>query len=475
MITATRAGTAPVARESRWLLPTILMATFMIALDTFIVNVAIPSLQRNLHASPAEITWVVAGFGITLAVGLTPAGRLGDRHGRRRMFALGLAVFVIASAACGLAPDAVTLIAARLVQGAGGALMGTQVLALLRAQFSGAAQAKAFAMYGLTLGIGGVLGQLIGGLLIRADLFGLDWRTCFLINVPVGVAALALVPRVVPESRAAQRPGMDNAGTLLLTAALVALIVPLIQGRSAGWPLWTWLSLTGSAVLFVVFGAHQHRLGNRGAQPVVATVLFRDRGFTLGVSTQFLLGLVQASYFLVLALYLQYGRGLSPLASGLVVCTLGAGYLATSMQGHRIEARLGRQAIGLGALVMVAGVVLTWAAVGQVGAVGGFGRTLWLVPGMVIQGAGMGMVITSISSRVLRAVEPRYIGSAAGVLATILQVGGAVGVALIGVVFFGAVTGGYPHAFQVSLVALGGAQLLLAALAQFLPRNAKAR
>jgi EmrB/QacA subfamily drug resistance transporter len=475
VITATRAGTAPVIRESRWLLPTILAATFMSALDIFIVNVAIPSLQRNLHASPGEITWVIAGFGITLAVGLIPAGRLGDRHGRRRMFALGLAVFVIASACCGLAPDAAVLIGARLVQGAGGALMGTQVLAVLRAQFSGPAQAKAFAMYGMTLGIGGVLGQLIGGLLIRANLFGLDWRTCFLINVPVGVVALAMVPRVMPESRAAQRPGLDNAGTLLLAAALVALVVPLIQGRSAGWPLWAWLSLAASAVLFVVFGAHQHWLGNRGAQPIVATVLFRDRGFTLGVSSQFLLGLVQGSYFLVLALYLQYGRGLSALASGLVVTMLGAGYLVTSTQGHRIEARLGRQAIGLGALVMAAGVVLSWVAVGHIGAAGGFGRTMWLVPGMVIQGVGMGMVITSISSRVLRAVDPRYIGSAAGVLATVLQVGGAVGVALIGVVFFGAVTNGYSHAFQVSLVALAGAQLLLAALAQFLPRLAQAR
>jgi EmrB/QacA subfamily drug resistance transporter len=473
MITATKpAPPAAVTGTSRWLLPTILVATFMSALDMFIVNVAIPSLQRSLHATPGQITWVIAGFGITLAVGLTPAGRLGDRYGRRKMFALGLAVFVLASASCGLAPTAGVLIAARLVQGAGGALMGTQVLAVLRAQFSGAAQAKAFAMYGLTLGIGGVLGQLIGGLLIRADLFGLDWRTCFLINVPVGVAALIMVPRVVPESRATQRPGMDNTGTLLLTAALVALVVPLIQGRSAGWPLWAWLSFAAAAVLFAVFGVYEHR----SAVPIVPPVLFRDRGFTFGVSTQFLLGLVQGSYFLVLALYLQYGRGLSALASGVVVTMLGAGYFATSTQGHRIEARLGRQAIGFGALVMVAGVALTWAAVGHIGAAGGFGGTMWMVPGMVIQGAGMGMVITSISSRVLRAVEPRHIGPAAGVLATTLQVGGAVGVALIGLIFF-AVLGrsgatGFPHAFQVSLVALGGAQLLLAALAQLLPRNA---
>ncbi|MFD0327979.1 MFS transporter [Streptacidiphilus monticola] len=325
---------------------------------------------------------------LALAGGLITAGRLGDLLGRRRMFSLGLGLFTAASAACGLATGPAFLIAARVVQGLGAALMGPQVLALLRTSFHGAAQARAFAQYALTMGLGAVLGQLIGGLLIRADLFGTDWRACFLINVPVGLVTLLLVPRAVPESRAPQRPSLDLLGVVLVTAALVTLALPLIQGRSSGWPLWTWICLGASALLWAALARHQVRLAGRDGSPLVHPHLFRARAFSAGMLAQLAFWLGQASFFLILAVYLQQGRGLDALGSGLVFTALGVGYLATSLCADRVAARLGHQAVTLGAVLMALGLAGLWLTVNS-GAPG----TAWLVPALVLDGLGMGLVI----------------------------------------------------------------------------------
>ncbi|MEZ0089843.1 MFS transporter [Streptacidiphilus sp. EB129] len=480
---ATTASTpAPIPTPPpRGLLPVVLTATFMTALDFFIVNVAIPSMQLRLGASASAIQWIVAGFSLALAAGLITAGRLGDILGRRRIFALGLGLFTVSSAACGLAPTPGFLIGARIVQGLSAALMGPQVLVILRTTYQGAAQAKAFAMYGLTMGIGAVFGQLIGGVLIRADLFGLDWRSCFLINLPVGAVTLLLVPRSVPESRAPHRPRLDNTGVALVSAALVSLVLPLIQGQSQGWPLWTWLCLGGSALLFTAFVGHQHRLSSRTAadgpgSPLVHTGLFRERAFSAGMLATLAFWLGQGSFFLVLALYLQQGRGLNALASGVVFMAIGAGYLATSMTAHLLAARMGRQVVALGAVVMALGLALLWAAVGGIGTGGGTAGVAWLVPGLVVDGLGMGMVIAPLTGAVLTRVSPQLAGSASGVLATVQQVGGALGIALIGIVFYGALGHGegFPTAFRQGLVGLVAVELLLAALVQLLPRKTQA-
>jgi MFS family permease len=206
-----RIGRAPDTRREPWLtrvrqsewtpLAVLLTAPFMVVLDFFVVNVAIPSISVDLHAGSTVIEWIVAGYGLTTAVGLVAAGRLGDRVGRRRVFWVGMLVFTLASALCGLAPSGATLVAARLAQGLGAALVTPQVLSILSVAYEGKARARAFGIYGMTLGLAAVLGQLIGGLLIEADLFGLGWRACFLVNIPIGLAALVLAPRVVPESR----------------------------------------------------------------------------------------------------------------------------------------------------------------------------------------------------------------------------------------------------------------------------------
>jgi MFS family permease len=446
----------------------------MITLDFFIVNVAIPSLQRELHAGAAAIQWVVAGFGLAVAAVLITASRLGDAFGRRRVFTVGLVLFTITSAACGLAPTAGLLIAGRVLQGVSAGLMTPQVLAILRTSYSGQAQARAFSMFGLSLGIGAVSGQLIGGLLIRADVFGLDWRTCFLINVPVGAVAVALTPRVVPESRGPARGALGIPGMVIAGVALVAIVVPLIQGRQAGWPAWTWPSLAGGCLLLAAFAWYQHRVAARGGTPLIDPALFRERAFTAGLLAQLVFWTGQASFFLVLALYLQEGRGLTALASGVVFTAIGAGYLVTSSTAHHLARLLGRQVIAVGAVIMMAGLALLWAAAaagaGGAGSEGGAGVG-WLVPGLLVDGLGMGMVLAPLAVTVLARVSPQHAGPAAGVLSTVQQVGNALGVALLGIVFYGALGGGVPYAFRGCLIFLIAVELVLAGLVQLLPKD----
>lgn len=241
----------------RWLmLAAILIGTFMVALDFFIVNVAVPSLQDDLHAGRSAIEWIVAGYGLALAAGLITGGRLGDIHGLRRLFMIGLALFTLASAACGLAPSTEILIAARVAQGLAAALMMPQVLAIVGLAYHGADRMRAFAVYGTVLGLGSVCGQLIGGLLIEADPAGLGWRTCFLVNIPLGIVALAMVRRYVPAYRGDGASRLDLPGAALVTLGLVAAILPLIEGRELGWPAWIWIVLGAAVVLLAAFALH---------------------------------------------------------------------------------------------------------------------------------------------------------------------------------------------------------------------------
>jgi EmrB/QacA subfamily drug resistance transporter len=471
---ATQASDTAAERPHRALLPVVLTAAFMITLDFFIVNVAIPSLQRELHAGAAAIQWVVAGFGLAVAAVLITASRLGDAFGRRRVFTVGLVLFTITSAACGLASTAGLLIAGRVLQGVSAGLMTPQVLAILRTSYSGQAQARAFSMFGLSLGIGAVSGQLIGGLLIRADVLGLDWRTCFLINVPVGAVAVALTPRVVPESRGPARAALGIPGMVIASVALVAIVLPLIQGRQAGWPAWTWPSLAGGCLLLAAFAWYQYRVAARGGTPLIDPALFRERAFTGGLLAQLVFWTGQASFFLVLALYLQEGRGLTALASGVVFTAIGAGYLVTSSTAHHLARLLGRQVIAVGAVIMAAGLALLWA--GAAAGAGGAGSegaagVGWLLPGLLVDGLGMGMVLAPLAVTVLARVSPRHAGPAAGVLSTVQQVGNALGVALLGIVFYGALGGGVPHAFRGCLIFLIVVELVLAGLVQLLPKD----
>lgn len=456
----------------RWLmLVAVLIGSFMVTLDFFIVNVSIPSLQADLLAGRSDIEWIIAGYGIALAAGLITGGRLGDLYGLRRMFTYGLIDFTIASAICGLAPDPAILIAARVAQGLASALMLPQVLAIIGVAYRGSDRMKAFAIYGTALGLGSVCGQLIGGLLIAANPMDLGWRSCFLVNIPMGLIALGMVRRYVPAFRSEGASRLDLTGAALVAAGLVATVLPLIEGGERGWPVWTWIVLAMAAVLLAVFAQHQRRLAKDGQAPLVHPYLFRERAFTAGLFACLVFYAGVASYFLVLALYLQQGRGLSPLDAGAVFTMMAVGYFATTNLAPRLVRRLGRQTLAIGALTMVAGLGLqAWAVLDQPGDI------MALLPGLLIDGAGMGLVMAPMSAMILADVSPHYAGAAAGVLATAQQVASAIGVALIGLVFYGSLSAdeagaGFAPAFTDSLAFLIVLSVAVAALVQFLPRR----
>jgi EmrB/QacA subfamily drug resistance transporter len=453
----------PTAAPPALALPVVLTGTFMVVLDFFIVNVALPAMQSGLHASTAAIEWVVAGYALTTAVLLITGGRLGDRYGRRRAFSTGLGLFTLASLLCGIAPSASALVAARLLQGAGGALLMPNVLAIINVSYAGADRARALSFYGLTMGIAAVGGQLLGGALIALDPAGVGWRACFLVNVPVGALALAAAPRVVPESRAPGAPALDLAGAVLATAALTAVVLPLVQGRSAGWPAWTWITLALAPVMFAVFLAQQRGRADRGLTCLIEPGLASIAPLRRGLLAHLAFWSGQASYFMVLALYLQQGRGLTPLHAGLVFTILAASYLLASMVSGGLAIRYGRRLLAAAALTLAAGHGLVLAAVQAHGSV------LSLAPGLLLAGAGMGFAITPLTTILLSTAPPEHAGGASGLLSTVQQVGAALGVAVIGAIFFGAVHAGVAHAFALSLGALVVLLLGLTGLSRLLP------
>jgi EmrB/QacA subfamily drug resistance transporter len=452
-------------RNSHWLpLPVLLTGTCLIVLDFFIVNVAMPSMQRDLHAGASTIEWVVAGYGLTFAVFLLAAGRLGDRFGRRRMFSTGIGLFTAASLACGPAPTPAALVIARLGQGVAGAMIAPTVLAFIGILYDGADRARAIGLYATVMGVAAAGGQLIGGVLLHLDVAGLGWRTVFLINVPIGIAALALVKSCLPDGAGSGRARVDVVGLMLATAALTALVFPLIDGRAHGWPLWSYVSLAASPLLGADFLWWQRRLVRRGVVPTVDPSWFRERSFGVGLLTQLGFWTGQASYFLVLALYLQFGRGLSALESGLVFSILALAYLIASIEAPVLVRRFGRSVIVAGAVSLAAGHVAVLLAV-----MDGHGSTLAMTPGLLLAGAGMGLCLAPITTIVLTRVEPTRAGVVGGLLSTTQQVGNAIGVAVIGVVFFNGLAHGYAHAFELSTAVLAALLVAVAASARSLP------
>jgi EmrB/QacA subfamily drug resistance transporter len=445
-----------------------MIGTFMFVLDFFIVNVALPSIQQDLRAGEGAIEWIVAGYAVSTAVLLVTGGRLGDQFGRRRVFAAGLALFVLTSAACALAPDPAVLVAARVAQGVGAALMAPNILSILGVVYSGPARVRAISVYGMVMGLAAVSGQLIGGVLIRADLGGLGWRTIFWINVPLGVAALLASPRLVPESRASQRSRFDLAGVALITACLVAVVLPLVDGRQAGWPAWSWIALGASVPLAIAFAAHQRRTAARGGVPLLDPRMFASWPLRAGLITQTAFWCQQAASYLVIGLYLQQGRGLSPLAAGAVFAVLAAGYLLTSFRAPALTVRFGRSVIAAGAVLAAAGDGALYLAAGHGGPVA------WLFPGLVLLGAGQGLCITPLTTTVLSHAGPASAGSVAGALSTAQQVGNSIGVAVTGVLFFGAVSHGYDLAFERSVLQMGALLLVVAALTRLMPGRQRA-
>ena len=338
----------------RWaMLPVILIAMFMAGFDIWAVNVAAPSLQRDLHVSDAALQLIVGGYAFMYAAGMVTGGRLGDLFGYKRLFMIGVVTFALASLACGVAPSAGVLVAFRLVQGLTGAVMVPQVVALITATFPARERSKALGFYGATMGLGFVSGQILGGGLIQANVFGLGWRAIFLVNVPVGVIALIVAAVVVPRARGLRRPRLDPLGAVGVSGGLALALVPLTLGRDEGWPVWTWVSLALALPVLAATLAWERRLTRNGGEPLLNLALFRDRAFSAGLLLNFASLFFFGSFMFVLTLLLQSGLGLSPLHAGIVNLPLALTFIAMTLLGPKVAARLGPRSITLGAVAAI--------------------------------------------------------------------------------------------------------------------------
>ncbi len=411
---------------------TVLLGAFLPMLDFFIVNVALPTIERDLTAGPATLELFVAGYGISYAVLLVLGGRLGDRYGRRRLFITGALLFALTSLACGVAPTAGALVAARAAQGAASAMMLPQVLATIQSTTEGHRRTRAMGIYGAVGGIATVIGQVLGGVLVTANLFGTGWRFIFLVNVPVALVASVLAVRSVPETRSAHPARTDVPGTALLASALLALLVPLMEGRSLGWPWWSRLLLGAFPFLLAGFVAVERRTERNGGVPLVPISLLQVRGLRLGLTTAVPFFAGFGGFMMVIAVALQVGMHEGPISAGLSMVPMATGFFLASLSGPRLLPRFGTRVMTFGALLQAVGLAVLAATV----------YADWshispyaLIPGMAITGIGQGLVMPPLFRVVLADVPADRAGVGGGIMATTQQSSLALGVATLGTLF----------------------------------------
>ena len=422
------------ADPRRWVaLAVLLLASFMNLIDVTIVNVALPSLQESLGADASHIEWVIAGYVLAFALGLLPFGRLGDIVGRTHMFLIGVGAFTVASAACGLAPNIEWLIAARVLQGLAGAIMTPQVLAIATVTFPPEERGQSFSLFGLSAGLAAVAGPIVGGLLIGANLGGLDWRPIFLVNIPVGILAIVLGWFIIPRPPGHPDLKNDYVGILIFGASMVALVYPLVEGRTLGWPLWIWGMMAASIVGLGAFVLWEKRMAEASQPQLLNFSLITNPQFVLGalIATIFSSGI--PGFFMVISLLLQAGFDFTPLESGLTNTPFSVGVLVVSLISGRFGSHYLRTRVALSAVFLVSGMV--WIHF----IVAGIGDTIdhwWFLPPLFLAGIGLGLGFSALFQAVLANVPPRDAGAGAGSLQAFQQVGGAIGVALIGQIFF---------------------------------------
>ncbi|MFF4155889.1 MFS transporter [Streptomyces sp. NPDC001678] len=436
-------------------LTTVLLGAALPFLDFFIVNVALPTIDHDLDAGPAMLEMVVGGYGVAYAVLLVLGGRLGDMAGRRRLFLWGTAAFGVTSVACGLAPDAWTLVAARIAQGASAALMLPQVLATIQATTQGAQRTRALSWYSGTAGVVSAVGQVLGGVLVSVDLLGTGWRSIFLINAPIAAVTLLLAVRSVPETRSDNPTRVDGRGTVLLSLTLVSLLVPLTEGRSTGWPLWSWLLLATFPVAAVAFVLVERREERAGRTPLVPPSLLRVPSVRDGLAVIVPFSIGWGGFMFVLAVALQEGLRLGPLAAGAALVPMCATFLIGSLAGPRLASRHGRRLVTAGAVIQGLGLI----TVGATFWFGWDGLGAWgLAPGLAIQGLGQGLLMPITMRLVLSEVPVAQAGVGSGVLVTTQQAFMALGVATLGSLFLSLAPGtGMRDGLAITL----GVQLVL--------------
>ncbi|MFH8349425.1 MFS transporter [Streptomyces sp. NPDC018045] len=447
----------------------LLCGTFLANLDVFIVVVAMPALERDLGADGGQQQLLLAGYQLVYALGLAVGGRLGDALGSLRVFGLGMAVFTGASAACGAAPTTGVLVVARLVQGAGTALMVPQVYRAAQTLFTGAARRRAYAAIGAVMGLGAIGGQLLGGWLLSADVLGLDWRAVFLVNVPVGALALTLLPWAA-GGRPPVRDGpvrADLPGVGLAAAALGLFTVPLVAGGAGGMVWWGPACLAASVPVAGCFLRHERALDARGGSPLVPPRLLRLAGFRRGIALIVLINCGLAAFVLMLGLLLQKGLRWSPLATGAGMVPAAVAFAAGSLIAPRLARGAEARLLVLASLAATAGY-----AGCAVSALGDDPRHL--LGAVSAAGGALGLCVTPALSLTLRTVPGPVAGAASGVVSTAQQLGAALGVCVFGFLFFAQVraTADVVAAFAVTTTALTTTSAAAAVLARGLPPEA---
>jgi EmrB/QacA subfamily drug resistance transporter len=455
----------------RWFAAAAMMAAVLMdMIDVTIVNVALPTIRHDLGASATQLEWVVSAYMLAFAAALITAGSLGDLFGRKRLFLAGIVLFGLASLGAGVSQSAGELIAARVVQGAGAAVMTPQLLATFRTMFSGRERGQAFGIYGAVLGLASAVGLLLGGVLTSANLFGWGWRSVFFVNIPIALAALIASARLVPENRERSVGRIDFTGMALLTGALVAITYPLLEGRSLGWPAWCWALLGAGIAGLGLLGLIEARRQHATVAPLLRTRLFRIPAFATGMIVQLAFAAGIQGFFLVFTLWVQTGQHYSPLRAGLTATAFSAGSFLLAPQAAPLAQRFGRWVLALGGLLFAGGIIGVVIGAHHVGT----GTSPWpLVPGLVVAGAGLSLLVIPLVNVVLAAVPAEAAGGASGLFSTAQQLGGAIGVAVAGTIFFSWLG---RHSFQAAFTHTApyaaGALLICAILSLTLPKTA---
>lgn len=422
----------------RWIaLFTLLIAGFMNLIDVTIVNVALPALQSGLGATSSQIEWIVAGYVLAFALALLPLGRLGDIVGRRKMFLLGVSAFTLMSTAAGLAPNIELLVVTRVLQGLSGAMMMPQVLAITNNIFPPHERGMAFSLFGLSASTAAVAGPVIGGALISADLFGMGWRPIFLINVPIGIFAVIAGLRLIPDIKGNADLKNDWLGIVLAGLAVLFLVFPLIEGRALGWPVWTLVMMAASVPAAATFVWWQRRRRTQSKAQLLPFSLLTNRNYMIGTAATVAFFSGIPGFFMVFALFLQNGFGLTPLQSGLTTTPFPLGIFAASYLSGRLGPRWMKQRLMAGAIILAIGMIFARQTVLGVDEV--IEQSAFIAP-LLFAGIGMGLTIAVLFQSILANVPAGDSGSGSGALQAFQQMGGAIGVAMMGQIFFATLT-----------------------------------
>jgi EmrB/QacA subfamily drug resistance transporter len=415
-----------------WVLAIVVAAQFMFGVDAFIVNVAIPTIAAELHASPAQIESVIAIYLIAYATLIVTGGRLGDIYGTKPVFLLGVLGFTLTSLCCALAQSGPELIAARLAQGATAALMVPQVLATLHLLFSDHLRSRAFAIYGIVLGLAGAAGFLLGGALVTLDIAGLGWRVVFLVNVPFGLAIIAAAAAIMPSVPRRAGTKLDISGAIVLFSGLLCLIGPLLFGHDAHWAPWLWLVMATGVAIIAGFLRLERALARGGGMPLVDLDLLADKTFMRGLAAAFCFFFANLSFYLIMTVFMQKALGIPPLDAGMVFIPLTLTFvLASRYAGARAKHR--------GTLVLIEGCAIQLAGLAALAltvAILKAPTALSIALVLAIFGFGQGLVMAPLSSVVLSTVKPAAAGAGSGLYGTTAQIANAAGVAAIGAVYF---------------------------------------